>query len=283
MLIFRQQLADQVRIIIKKSWFSDLDIQQIHQKINNEQDSNTAPNTSGINNEKQPYRNEPPLSENGSITQPNSAQPNKQELTITKEPKINLENLKRIMSCEKITLPSLRIIEWRTVKTETNKLNQVLPYISTNNRTELNELTYAGAKLVCEKIRIPSKSTKKKIKIKMGHSTGKNLRKQAQIIEQRKNAGTCRDQKRGRNTKRKDNNTTWGNKLESSGERRKIKEIPTKDKTIQNRTFQNSERKFYQQLRGDHTKTYQWPDARETERFWTKICQPKNKTEKLNG
>ena len=65
------------------------------------------------------------------------------------------------MNSEKTTLPSLRNIEWRTVTTETNKIDQVLPYISTKNITELNELIYAGAKLVCEKIGIPSKSTKK--------------------------------------------------------------------------------------------------------------------------
>ena len=59
------------------------------------------------------------------------------------------------MNREKITLPSLRNIKWRTVKTETNKINQVLPYISTNNITELNEVINAGAKLVCEKIEIP--------------------------------------------------------------------------------------------------------------------------------
>ena len=35
----------------------------------------------------------------------------------------------------------------------------------------------------------------------------------------------------------------------------------------QNRTFQNNERKFYQQLGGGDTKTYQRPDAKETERF----------------
>ena len=52
------------------------------------------------------------------------------------------------MNSEKITLPSLRNIEWGTVKAETNKINQVLPYISTNIITELNELIYAGAKLV---------------------------------------------------------------------------------------------------------------------------------------
>ena len=68
------------------------------------------------------------------------------------------------MNGEKSTLPSLRNIEWRTVKTETSKINQVLPYLSTNDITELNELIYAGAKLVSEKIGSPLKSTKKKSK-----------------------------------------------------------------------------------------------------------------------
>ena len=65
------------------------------------------------------------------------------------------------MNSEKINLSSLRNIEWRTLKTETNKINQILPYISTNDITELNELIYAGETLVCEKIGIPSKRTKK--------------------------------------------------------------------------------------------------------------------------
>ena len=51
----------------------------------------------------------------------------------------------------------------------------------------------------------------------------------------------------------------------------------------QNRTFQNNERKFYQQLEGDDSKTYQQPDAKETQRFWTKIWQPKNIKKRLNG
>ena len=48
----------------------------------------------------------------------------------------------------------------------------------------------------------------------------------------------------------------------------------------QNRTFQNNERKFYQQFGEHDTKTYQQPDTRETERFWTKIWQPKKHNEK---
>ena len=54
--------------MIKKGWFSDLEILEIQQKINNEQDSNTGPDTSSINNQKQPNRNEPPTSENENTT-----------------------------------------------------------------------------------------------------------------------------------------------------------------------------------------------------------------------
>ena len=39
--------------------------------------------------------------------------------------------------------------------------------------------------------------------------------------------------------------------------------------------FQSNERKFYQQLGADDTKAYKQADVRETERFWTKIWQPK--------
>ena len=68
------------------------------------------------------------------------------------------------MNSVKTTLSSLRNIEWRTPKTETNQINQILPYISANNISELNDIIYAGAKLVCEKIGFPSKSTKKQSK-----------------------------------------------------------------------------------------------------------------------
>ena len=83
---------------------------------------------------------------------------------LSQEQQTNTENLKRIMNSEKTTLPSFRNMEWRTLKTETNKINQILPHISTNNITDLNDLIYTGAKLVCEKIWVPSKSTKKQSK-----------------------------------------------------------------------------------------------------------------------
>ena len=113
---------------------------------------------------KQSNEKEPQTSVNENITLPNDTLPNNQEETLSQEQKVNLEIVKRIMSCEKTILPSIRNIEWKTLKIETNKIDHILPYIPTNNSTELNELIYAGAKLVCEKMGIPSKRTKEQSK-----------------------------------------------------------------------------------------------------------------------
>ena len=121
-----QRFADQVRTIIRKGWFSDLEILEIHQKTQTQ--DNTIPITSSGANPKQHIRNELPTLENEYATVP--SHPTE---TLSQKPQTNLENLKRIMNSEKTTLPSLRNIEWRTLKTETNKINQILPYISTNN------------------------------------------------------------------------------------------------------------------------------------------------------
>ena len=77
-------------------------------------------------------------------------------------------------------------------------------------------------------------------------------------------------------------NTTWGNKV--LAKKGRLKRYLQKVKQYrQNRTFQDNERKFYQQLGEDYNKTYQQPDAKETQRFWTKIWQPKTITKRLNG
>ena len=73
-------------------------------------------------------------------------------------------------------------------------MNQVLAYVSTYNITELNELHYVGAKLVCEKIVIPSKSAEEKSKPGWEfrlETQIKNLRKQK--IYESKNDKTKED------------------------------------------------------------------------------------------
>ena len=103
-------LADRVRTIFKKGWFSDLELLEIHQKTH-KQTYNTVPDTSSGVKEKQPIEKEQQTSPNENITLANDTLPSNQEETLSQEQKINLENLKRIMSSEKTILPSLRNIE----------------------------------------------------------------------------------------------------------------------------------------------------------------------------
>ena len=86
--------------------------------------------------------------------------------------------MKRIMSEKKTT--------WKTVKSETEKVNNLLKNIPTNNNMKLNDLINAGAKLVSEKIGSPQKTTD--IKLQHGwelslKSMTKRLWQQAKILK----------------------------------------------------------------------------------------------------
>ena len=105
-----QRLADQVRTIIKKGSFSDLEILEIHQKTHKQNHNTVSVTSSGVK-QKQSNERELPTSENENTTLPNHTLLNNHEETRSQERKINLENVKRITSSEKTTLPSLRNIE----------------------------------------------------------------------------------------------------------------------------------------------------------------------------
>ena len=110
---------------------------------------------------------------------------------------MNIEILKRIMPEKKARLPSLRNQDWKTVKVEIEKINKILTHISTNNITELNELIYEEAKLVCDKIGARLKNTNRNSKpgweIRL-ETQIRNLQ-QGQMMRHRKNAGIFWDEK----------------------------------------------------------------------------------------
>ena len=64
-----RRLADQVRIIIKKGWFSDLEFLETHQKTH-EQNYNTVPDTSSGVKQKQSNEKEQQTSANENTTLP---------------------------------------------------------------------------------------------------------------------------------------------------------------------------------------------------------------------
>ena len=74
---------------------------------------------------------------------------------LTQEDKMNLELKKKIKIKKKTTLPSLINQDWNKVQVGSEKVNKLLPNSPTGNITELNELFYTWAKLICNKIGVP--------------------------------------------------------------------------------------------------------------------------------
>ena len=79
-----QRLADQVRTMIKKGWFFDLEILEIHQKTH-KQNYNTVPDTSSGVKQKQSNEKELQTSANENTTLPNDTLPNNHEETLSRE------------------------------------------------------------------------------------------------------------------------------------------------------------------------------------------------------
>ena len=152
-----QRPADQLKTITKNGWFSDLEILEIHQRIYRQTHQQTPTTVTETLNTGKPEIPNQTLHNNDRYTA------NTLTKTLTQEEQMNVDMIKRIVSEKKTTLPSLRNQDWRKVKSETEKVN-LLTNILTNDVTGLNDLIYAGAKLVCEKISVPLKTTDRKSK-----------------------------------------------------------------------------------------------------------------------
>ena len=114
------------------------------------------------------------------------------------------------------------------------------------------------------------------------NSDKKNPRKQTKMIKQKKDAGIMRTIKEKTTHEKLTIQLKEINQKVLAKEWRLKKYRQRVKQNRQNRTFQNNGRKFYQQLGGDYNKKYQQPDAKDTQRCWTKIWQPKNITRRLN-
>ena len=79
-----QRLADQVRTIMKKGWFSDLELLEIHQKTLKQNYNTVSDKPSGVK-QKQYNKKEPQTSANENATPPNDTLPINQEETLSQE------------------------------------------------------------------------------------------------------------------------------------------------------------------------------------------------------
>ena len=193
------------------------------------------------------------------------------------------------MTEKKTTLLSIWNQDWKK-SVETEKVNKLLPNIPTSNITKLNVLTYAEPKLVSDKIgvpqRNPNRNTKSGLKIRLEGQV-KTPRQQAKVLEKQNEVMICWDEKTKTNQQ-----ISLTMQLEDINQKILTKYGKIKryrdwvNQYKQNRVFPNNKRKFYQQVGGKCTKTYQQPDSKDAKECWSKIWERKErnrKTESLNN
>ena len=106
-------------------------------------------------------------------------------------------------------------------KVETEKVNKLLTNILTCNISELKELIYEGAKLVCDKISVPQRNLDRNKKpgweIKL-EVLIKKLRQQAKVLKKEKHTRICWDKKKTK-TAGKSEDITKRDKSKHTGKR----------------------------------------------------------------
>ena len=200
---------------------------------------------------------------------------------LTDDENKGISRLNEILNEERRNLPSMRSVDKKKLNIEVERVNKLLGNIIIENITKLNELIYADAVLVAEKLHMFKGKTKKsksaweyrleqQIKnLNQDYSRVKAFYEHAAV--KRKHIDRL-DRKYQMNEKGK------GTVLETIKQRIIAKEGRLKryrnrvNQYYQNRTFQNNEKRFYQQLNGQVKNSEEAkPNANEAKRFWSNI------------
>ena len=148
-----QRRADQVRIITKNGWFSDLEILDIHQQIY-WQTYQQTPNieTKSLTTEESETPNQT-LNDQYTANTKSQTLTQKEKNECRSHEKNHVWKENPIAFSQEPRLKDSQIRNW-----ESKHLFDKYP----NKHHIINDLIYAGAKLVCEKIGIPLKTTDRK-------------------------------------------------------------------------------------------------------------------------
>ena len=201
------------------------------------------------------------------------------------EEKKILRRLREVMLIsEKTQLPSLRKVNVKELKETVELVNTVIHNVITNSITEMNDLLYAGAYVVAEKL---GKRKKKRTDEKRKEPWWKT-RIQANIAEWRNNVSRL-DERRKRTFEfeKKDLDrmertyrlSDMGNVQVIDMLKEKISAGATKIRRYkerelhyhQNPLFATNQKQFYQELDGGRNIPNKAPDAQEASEFWSNI------------
>ena len=277
--VTEQRLMDQKNNIVKKKWLSDLELEEIRRNVEDveqgvipeEVEFDTVDDVAMGSTDRNNACEEIEINENSGLSD---------------EEKGLSERLKNILtSNQRERLPSLRGVEKGRLQAAVRKVDMLLGKMKTNNITDTNNLIYAGAVLVRELLGLkkPNRNArrepwwKRRLEGRV-KEMNKDLCRVNMLIEKKKIKHKHRSC-----LQNKYKITQKGLATVKEEILQRIKAITGKIKRYnnrinqyqQNRTFQNNQGKFYQQLNSGG-KQERNPDAEAAKEFWEGIWGVEN-------
>ena len=275
--ITEQRLCDQRKQIQEKHWLEELEMEMIKRKVKGVNIDEVVEAHTGTERPEV----EGPTDESDQIHE----EGNPEERNLTEEQQAILTRIKEVMkSRTREALPSLKACDKRIVQTETNKVNSVAQYITTGNITDCNNLLYAMALVVSERLgkvgKGKTKSRKKEPywKRRIENNIKKWRQDLSKLTEVRYSRTKLSEKERERMDRcyelrdkgiihvinyLKQRITTGGAKIRRYNQRNL--------QYHQNNLFRSNQKQFYKELDGkmnEHTKT---PDPKGSIEFWSSL------------
>lgn len=276
--ISEQRMADQVRTIKRKQWFTSEELDEIKEceKPSQGVEITVMEDLGELPTEREDIVNRADSEILTAVTEPQS----EDEISLIRSIVEKRDSLRD----NRPRLTALRHIERAKIMTEVNRIDKVLPHVQTNDITEVNDTIMACAILITDKLcpvtngrdgqqRSKTPAWKERLQRKV-KAIQKDL---SRVILSR--GRPCDDGMRKRlekkyNIKRKGFDVVIEElKQDLSAVSQKIKRFSERTKQYnENRMFMNNQRQFYQNLqRKNSNEAHTAPDKQETRVFWQGI------------
>ena len=274
--VSEQRLVDQANAIRRNKWMTEIEIEELDRKsaevvdASSQEVINQSPDEDNVDVREEVRGTFRVLDSEGELDE------------LTEEEVEIVEELVKVLEAEsKETLPALRDISRKKLLEEVAKVDKVLSKFKTHSITKTNQLFYAGAVVVTNRLGVRRKEANRKEPMwrRRLESKIKGLRRDLSQLEavRSKEVGSLRQW--GRLERKYDvNRKTLKVVIEELKQRvtataAKIRRYQGRiDRFRQNRLFQNNQRQFYRELdqEGERCEDEK-PDAEESKAFWKSI------------
>ena len=279
-----QRICDQARAIRKNGWLSELEIEVIKRKINQEETGDTNVQGLGDATTDENMENDEVQQEEGEFDmqdEPGNDANSKELNDISEEDRRLISEILELSKSGENNPVNFKKANRRQVEEITNRINKVIDKIPTRTITETNNLINAASMYVAKELGL-KQTTQKQSKMpwwqRRIEGDIKRIRKDINLLEREKRgelrkSGKMEQLEKKYNIKGKGITTVLEElKQRILAKAAKIKRYDQRRTQYkQNILFKQDQKRFYQELNGTARNENVIPDADESKKFWSDI------------